>query len=54
MVELRRLDTALGPLVRQWRNSPKIARFMYSDHYISEHERNEWMKEAPADEHSYY
>lgn len=36
-------------MIRQWRNSPEVARYMYTDHYISEEEHERWFQNALKD-----
>lgn len=47
-VELRDLRPQDGPLVLQWRNSPAVAPFMYSDHLISTAEHARWLAALPG------
>jgi UDP-4-amino-4,6-dideoxy-N-acetyl-beta-L-altrosamine N-acetyltransferase len=41
----------LGDMVRlhEWRNLPDVARYMYTDHWISEREHARWFGEAMSD-----
>lgn len=36
-------------MIRQWRNSPEVARYMYTDQYISEEEHERWFHNALKD-----
>lgn len=46
MVDLRPLNLGDEARLLRWRNDPEIARFMYSDHVISEAEHHAWLKSA--------
>ena len=45
-VHLRRLAAGDGARVLAWRNSPDVARYMYSDHPIGEAEHAAWLQAA--------
>jgi UDP-4-amino-4,6-dideoxy-N-acetyl-beta-L-altrosamine N-acetyltransferase len=45
-VRLRRLAEADGARVLHWRNSPEVARYMYSDHVIGGEEHARWLAAA--------
>jgi len=36
-------------MIRQWRNSPDVARYMYTDHHITEAEHESWFQKALKD-----
>lgn len=35
-------------MVRNWRNSPEVNRYMYTEHFISEQEQKEWFAQINA------
>lgn len=41
-------------LIRQWRNSPEVSKYMYSDEYIREEEQDKWFKKISNDQTSKY
>lgn len=45
-VALRRLQMQDIARVREWRNLPDVARYMYTDHHISEGEHARWFGDA--------
>lgn len=49
MVELRPITLDDRELVRNWRNLPEVARFMYTDHMITEEEHARWFERVLAD-----
>jgi UDP-4-amino-4,6-dideoxy-N-acetyl-beta-L-altrosamine N-acetyltransferase len=48
-VSLRALDAADAARLLAWRNSPEVARHMYSDHVIAPEEHTAWLAGALAD-----
>ena len=42
--DILEVDDKQKELVRNWRNSDKIKRYMYSDHHISKTEHQKWIK----------
>jgi UDP-4-amino-4,6-dideoxy-N-acetyl-beta-L-altrosamine N-acetyltransferase len=50
MIELKSLGAEDEEIVLNWRNNPEIARFMYTDHVISQDEHRSWLRNALTDE----
>jgi UDP-4-amino-4,6-dideoxy-N-acetyl-beta-L-altrosamine N-acetyltransferase len=48
-ISFRRIDEADLARIRAWRNSPDVARFMYSDHEISDQEHRAWFDRVRRD-----
>jgi UDP-4-amino-4,6-dideoxy-N-acetyl-beta-L-altrosamine N-acetyltransferase len=53
-VDLRPLDLADIVRVRDWRNLPEVAQYMYTDHHISEAEHARWFAGAMTDDTKRY
>lgn len=51
---LRPLTEADAPTLLAWRNSPEVARFMYTDHKISHEEHVAWLARAVSREDARY
>jgi len=49
MVELRDVRETDRTMLREWRNLPEVAAYMYSDHQITAEEHNAWFDRAMAD-----
>lgn len=44
MVSLREVRESDKEQMRQWRNSPEVARYMYTDHFITPEEHDAWFR----------
>ncbi len=53
-VQLRPLNGEDSAQVLQWRNSPEVAAYMYSDHAISKAEHDRWLEAAQSAEDRAY
>lgn len=53
-VILRPLAEADLERVRQWRNSPEVSKYMYSENYISESDQVRWYTKIKDDTSCYY
>ena len=51
---LREVGTADKDMIRQWRNSPDVARYMYTDHQITEAEHEQWFQNVLKDQKRKY
>jgi len=49
MISLRDIRPEDKDKIRQWRNKPEIAKFMYTDHTISEEEHEKWFSRIMSD-----
>ncbi|MCG5102595.1 UDP-4-amino-4,6-dideoxy-N-acetyl-beta-L-altrosamine N-acetyltransferase [Oceanobacillus alkalisoli] len=54
MIRLRKLKSEDKNNILKWRNSPEIAKFMYTDHNITESEHEKWFEKAVVEENGYY
>jgi len=54
MYGLREIRPTDKNLVRTWRNHPDVARYMYTDHEITEPEHERWFERIIRDESSHY
>lgn len=48
-VRLRDVTNDDSPTIYRWRNLPDVARYMYTDHAISEEEHRQWFRTATTD-----
>lgn len=46
---LREVAAGDKEMIRLWRNSPDVARYMYTDHWITEEEHERWFQNALND-----
>ncbi|MCS5696644.1 UDP-4-amino-4,6-dideoxy-N-acetyl-beta-L-altrosamine N-acetyltransferase [Desulfofundulus thermocisternus] len=44
MIKLRKVELNDKEKVRQWRNLPHVAKYMYTDHYITPEEHEKWFE----------
>lgn len=44
MIVLRDVRPDDKEMIRRWRNSPEVARYMYNDHHISAEEHDKWFQ----------
>jgi UDP-4-amino-4,6-dideoxy-N-acetyl-beta-L-altrosamine N-acetyltransferase len=49
MIKLRGLESGDQGLLLEWRNSPEVATYMYSNHLITPEEHEEWFSKARDD-----
>lgn len=49
MISLRDLRPDDEEMIRNWRNLPEVARYMYSDHYIAPEEHDKWFQNMLLD-----
>ena len=49
MVHLRDVQPEDKEKIREWRNLPEIARYMYTDHYITPEEHERWFQRIMSD-----
>ena len=49
MIALRNMSQNDKDKIRQWRNKPAIAKFMYTDHEISAEEHEKWFSQITRD-----
>lgn len=48
-VELRDVQSEDKEIIRVWRNLPEVARYMYTDHYITPEEHERWFQDIYKD-----
>ena len=53
-IELKKLKREYIELVREWRNSPNVNKFMYSDHEITSSEHETWFNRIHNDASKIY
>lgn len=53
MISLRALEPGDQGLLLEWRNSPEVATYMYSNHQITPEEHEEWFKKVRDDSERY-
>ena len=49
MIRLRDMTPEDGDMVRRWRNSPEVSRYMYTDHHITRDEHARWFDSTLRD-----
>ena len=54
MIQLRPLELRDREAILHWRNQPDVARYMYTDHVISEEEHARWFERVMGEETSKY
>ncbi len=54
MIHLRDIRPEDEDRLREWRNRPEVAKYMYTDHHISGEEHGRWFKRTMADPTSRY
>ncbi|MBI4789814.1 MAG: UDP-4-amino-4,6-dideoxy-N-acetyl-beta-L-altrosamine N-acetyltransferase [Chloroflexi bacterium] len=54
MISLRELREEDKDKIRNWRNKPEIARYMYTEHVISEQEHDRWFARITSDPTCHY
>lgn len=54
MMTLRDMAKKDRDMIRKWRNSPEVSRYMYTDHIISEAEHRKWFKATLANPSAIY
>ncbi|HXS38194.1 MAG TPA: UDP-4-amino-4,6-dideoxy-N-acetyl-beta-L-altrosamine N-acetyltransferase [Flavipsychrobacter sp.] len=53
-IDLKELTIADIELVRQWRNSEEVSKYMYTDAHIAEEEQQKWFEKVSADKSQKY
>ena len=54
MIELRDLRLRDIGMIREWRNSPEVAKYMFTDRQITQKEHSKWIKQILSDTNSRY
>ena len=54
MITLRDIQPEDKEKVRQWRNLPEVAKYMYTDHYITPEEHEKWFQRIMQDPTCHY
>lgn len=49
MIELRDVKLEDKEMIRGWRNLPEVAKYMYTDHYITPEEHERWFRDVGMD-----
>lgn len=49
VIRLRELRPEDKEKIRNWRNKPTVAEYMYSDHYVTKEEHNHWFQKITTD-----
>ena len=49
MIEIRDVQPEDRDKIRQWRNLPEVAKYMYTDHHITPMEHEEWFQRTLDD-----
>jgi len=50
--DITKVSNKITDLVRDWRNSEDIKKYMINDHYISREEHKEWLEKLKTEKHS--
>jgi UDP-4-amino-4,6-dideoxy-N-acetyl-beta-L-altrosamine N-acetyltransferase len=54
MIRLRDVQSKDKEMIRQWRNKPEVAKYMYTDHYITREEHNRWFERISSESNCRY
>ena len=54
MIALRDVEPKDRDMIRNWRNMPEVAEFMYTDHQISDEEHRLWFERVQSDQSCRY
>jgi UDP-4-amino-4,6-dideoxy-N-acetyl-beta-L-altrosamine N-acetyltransferase len=54
MIQLRDIQFEDKEMIRQWRNKPEVAKYMYTDHHIAPEEHSLWFDRISDDPRSRY
>jgi UDP-4-amino-4,6-dideoxy-N-acetyl-beta-L-altrosamine N-acetyltransferase len=49
MIRMRDVQSEDKEMIRQWRNKPEVAEYMYTDHYITHEEHDRWFERISDD-----
>ena len=53
-IRLYKIDDGCLEMIRQWRNSPEVSRYMYTESHITKEQQKEWHDRIKCDETKKY